>query len=447
MIRTLTLCLAGAIVLCMTSAKSNAQSKGHAKGKTATSAHQATATSPDAIRPYRVHVTKEALDDLRRRIAMTRWPDKETVSDGSQGAQLANLKELVKYWGTGYDWHKAEARLNALPQFVTTIDGVDIYFIHVRSRHPNAMPLIVTHGWPGSVIEQLKIIGPLTDPTAHGGSVEDAFDVVIPSLPGYGFSGKPTEGGWDPEHIGKAWAELMNRLGYTRYVAQGGDWGSPVTSEMARDAVPGLLGVHISLPAAIPPEVGKALASGAPAPDGLTEQERATFETSRGIGKTGALAYFTMLTARPQAAGYGMADSPVGLAAWILVHPGFAKWAYGHDPEQTLTKDDVLDDITLYWLTNTGASAARLYFENHGRGPTSSATWNTTEIKLPVAVTVFGEDAYRPPETWVRRAYPSLIYYHQTEKGGHFAAWEQPELFASEMRAAFKTLHPTVATH
>jgi pimeloyl-ACP methyl ester carboxylesterase len=394
----------------------------------------------DAIRPYQVHIPEEALTDLRRRIQATRWPDKETVADRSQGANLADLQELVRYWGSGYDWRKMEARLNALPQFVTTIDSVDIYFIHVRSRHPNAMPLIVTHGWPGSVIEQLKIIGPLTDPTAHGGRAEDAFDVVIPSLPGYGFSGKPTGTGWDPSHIARAWAELMKRLGYTRFVAQGGDWGSPVTSEMARNAAPGLLGVHLSLPAAVPPDVGMALASGSPPPDGLSERERATFETSRAISKGGYLAYFAMMTARPQAVGYGMADSPAGLAAWVLVHPGFGKWAYGRDPEQTLTRDDVLDDITLYWLTNTGTSAARLYWENAGRGPTASAAWKTTEIKLPVAITVFGEDAYRPPETWARRAYPSLMYFHETEKGGHFAAWEQPELFSSEMREAFKSL-------
>ena len=400
---------------------------------------QAPAAS-DAIRPFTVKVPQAAIDDLRRRIAATRWPDKETVADQSQGAPLARLQELVRYWGTGYDWRKLEARLNALPQFVTTIDSVDIYFIHVRSRHPNAFPLLITHGWPGSVIEQLKIIGPLTDPTAHGGSVEDAFDVVIPSLPGYGFSGKPTGTGWDPTHIARAWAELMKRLGYTRYVAQGGDWGSPVTSEMARNAAPGLLGVHISLPAVVPPEIGKALASGAPAPDGISEQERTVFESSRAFAMGGNLAYFTMMAARPQAVGYGMADSPAGLAAWILVHPGFAKWNYGADPARSPSRDDVLDDITLYWLTNTGTSAARLYWENGGRGATSSAAWKTTEITVPVAVTVFGEDPFLPPETWARRAYPSLIYFHQTEKGGHFAAWEQPELFAAEMRAAFRSL-------
>ena len=392
------------------------------------------------IRPFKVNVPDEALVDLRRRIAATRWPDKETVADQSQGAQLNRLQELVRYWGTGYDWRKLEAKLNALPQFVTTIDSVEIYFIHVRSRHPNALPLLVTHGWPGSVIEQLKIIGPLTDPTAHGGAAEDAFDVVIPSLPGYGFSGKPTGTGWDPTHIARAWAELMKRLGYTRFVAQGGDWGSPVTSEMARANAPGLIGVHISLPAVVPPEIGAALASGKPAPDGLTEQERAVFESSHAFAMGGNLAYFTMMAARPQAVGYGMADSPAGLAGWILVHPGFGKWNYGADPARSPSRDDVLDDITLYWLTNTGTSAARLYWENGGRGATSSAAWKTTEIKVPVAVTVFGEDPFLPPETWARRAYPSLIYFHQTAKGGHFAAWEQPELFAAEMRAAFRPL-------
>jgi len=401
---------------------------------------QAPTAASDAIRPFKVHVPQAALIDLRRRIAATRWPDKETVADQSQGAQLARLEELVRYWGTGYDWRKLEAKLNAFPQFMTNIDGVDIHFIHVRSRHPHALPLLVTHGWPGSVIEQLKIIGPLTDPTAHGGTAADAFDVVIPSLPGYGFSGKPTGTGWDPTHIARAWTELMKRLGYTRFVAQGGDWGSPVTSEMARANAPGLLGVHLSLPAVVPPEIGAALASGKPAPDGLTEQERAVFENSRAFAMGGNLAYFTMMAARPQAVGYGMADSPAGLAAWMLVHPGFGKWNYGADPTRSPSRDDVLDDITLYWLTNTGTSAARLYWENGGRGATSSAAWKTTEITVPVAVTVFGEDPFLPPETWARRAYPSLIYFHQTEKGGHFAAWEQPELFAAELRAAFRSL-------
>ena len=393
-----------------------------------------------SIHPFTVHVPQAALDELRRRIAATRWPDKETVDDRSQGAQLAKLQELVHYWGTDYDWRKVEGELNALPQFTTNIDEVDIHFIHVRSRHRNALPLIITHGWPGSVIEQLKVIGPQTDPTAHGGSAEDAFDVVIPSLPGYGFSGKPTVTGWDPDHIARARAELMKCLGYTRYVAQGGDWGTPISSAMARQAAPGLLGIHINLPATVPPEVAAALAGG-PAPAGLSEKERAVFDALVASGKKGNLAYFTMLTARPQAVGYGATDSPAGLAAWVLVHPGFARWTYGADPEKSPTKDDVLDDITLYWLTNTATSAARLYWENGPRGRVIvAAAQKTSEISLPVAITVFPEDVYRPPETWARRAYRKLIYFHEVDKGGHFAAWEQPELFSAELRAAFRSL-------
>ena len=392
-----------------------------------------------SIRPFKVEVPQAALDDLRRRIAATRWPDKETVADRSQGAQLAKLQVLARYWGSTYDWRKAEAKLNALPQFVTTIDGVDIHFIHVRSRHPNALPLIVTHGWPGSIIEQLKIIGPLTDPTAHGGRAEDAFDVVIPSLPGYGFSGKPTTTGWDPDRIARAWAVLMTRLGYARYVAQGGDWGTPITSAMARQAAPGLLGIHINLPATVPPEVAAALAGG-PVPAGLSDKERAVFDALMTSGKSGNLAYFTMMTARPQTVGYGATDSPAGLAAWVLVHPGFAQWSYGDDPKASPTKDDVLDNITLYWLTNTATSAARLYWENGARGSVIvAAAQKTGEIALPVAITVFPEDVYRPPETWARRAYRNLTYFHEVDKGGHFAAWEQPELFSAELRAAFKS--------
>src|SRR5215468_5027053 len=398
------------------------------------------ATEDKAIRPFRIKIPEEALVDLRRRLAATRWPDQETVTDRSQGVQLATMKELARYWQTDYDWRKAEAKLNALPQFVTTIDGVDIHFIHVKSRHPNALPVIITHGWPGSVIEQLKVIGPLTDPTAHGGSAEDAFDVVIPSLPGYGFSGKPTGAGWDPDHIARAWAELMKRLGYTRYVAQGGDWGSVVTTQMAHQAPQGLLGIHTSLAPAIPPEITAALAMGGPAPAGLSEQELAAFNTSVAGAKAGRQAYFTMLTAQPQAVGYGLSDSPAGLAGFLLVHGGFANWKYGNDPQQTLTKDDVLDDFTLYWLTNSAASAARLYWENRGKSPVFASLWKTNEISLPVAITVFGEDAYRPPESWARRAYKNLIYFHQVDKGGHFAAWEQPQLFAEEMRAAFRSL-------
>jgi pimeloyl-ACP methyl ester carboxylesterase len=397
-------------------------------------------TEDRSIRPFKVHVPQSKLDDLRRRINATRWPDKETVGDQSQGVQLAKLQELVRYWGKGYDWRKVEAKLNALPQFTTKIDGVEIHFIHVRSRHKNALPVIITHGWPGSVIEQLKIIAPLTDPTAHGGRAEDAFDVVIPSLPGYGFSGKPAGTGWDPDHIARAWAQLMNRLGYKHYVAQGGDWGSPISSEMARQAPAGLLGVHVNLPATVPPEVQAALAVGGPAPANLSEQERAVFDVLLAYGKKGSAAYFAMMTARPQTMGYGVTDSPAFLAAWILVHPGFAQWTYGADPTTSPTKDDVLDNITLYWLTDTAASAGRLYWENMGKSAIGSAAWKTTEISLPVAITVFPDDVYRAPETWARRAYPKLAYFHEVDKGGHFAAWEQPELFAAELRAAFKSL-------
>ena len=393
-----------------------------------------------AIIPFRITIPDEQIAELRRRIAATRWPDRETVSDQSQGAKLEELQQLVRYWRSDYDWRKVEARLNALPQFMTTIDGVNIHFIHVRSRHPNALPVIVSHGWPGSIIEQLKIIAPVTDPTAHGGSAADAFDVVIPSLPGFGFSGKPTGTGWDPDRIARAWSELMKRLGYSRFMAQGGDWGTPISSAMARQSPPGLLGIHINLPAAVPSEVAAALGGG-PLPAGLSEKEREVVEALMANAKAGNLAYFTMLTARPQTVGYGATDSPAGLAAWVLVHPGFARWSYGADASQSPTKDDVLDNITLYWLTNTAASAARLYWENGPRGSVIvSAAQRTAEISLPVAITVFPEDVYRAPETWARRTYHNLIYFHETDKGGHFAAWEQPELFSAELRAAFASL-------
>ena len=397
-----------------------------------------------SIRPFKVNIPQSQIDDLRRRIAATRWPDKETVPDASQGAQLEKLQGLVRYWGTDYDWRKAEAKLNSYPQFKTNVDGLDIHFIHVRSRNPNAMPMMITHGWPGSVIELLKIIDPLTNPTAHGGSAQDAFDVVIPSMPGYGFSDRPTAPGWDPEHIARAWTELMRRLGYTRYVAQGGDWGAVITGAMARQAPPGLLGIHINnLAGATPPDVAAALAGTAPLPAGLSDQERAAIDSSRAYTMRGSATYFVMLTARPQAVGYGMTDSPVALAAWILVHPGFSNWSYGADPTKSPTKDDVLDDISLYWLTNTAASAARLYWENKGQSPTLSSAQKTGDISLPVAVTVFGEDAYRPPESWVRRAYKNVTYYHEVDKGAHFAAWEQPQLFSEELRAAFKSIRGT----
>ncbi len=399
------------------------------------------AIEDNAIHPFRVNIPEEQLVDLRRRITTTRWPDKETVADQSQGAQLARIQELVRYWGKDYDWRKAEAKLNSLPQFKTNIDGLDIHFIHVRSRHQNALPVIITHGWPGSVLELIKVIGPLTDPTANGGSAEDAFDVVIPSVPGYGFSSKPSSTGWDPDRIAQTWAELMQRLGYTRYVAQGGDWGAPISSAMARQAPAGLLGIHLNLPATVPPEVAAVLPMGGPAPAGLSDNERAVVESLIAYAKKGNSAYFVMMTARPQTLGYGVADSPAFLAAWMLVHPGFAQWTYGADPEKSPTKDDVLDDITLYWLTNSATSAGRLYWENGARGSVISAgAQKTAEIALPVAITVFPEDVYRPPETWARRAYRNLIYFHEVDKGGHFAAWEQPQLFSAELRAAFRSL-------
>jgi pimeloyl-ACP methyl ester carboxylesterase len=395
-----------------------------------TAAHAATEDA--AIRPFRVNIPEEQLADLRRRVTATRWPDKETVGDRSQGTQLAKLQELVRYWGSGYDWRKAEARLNAFPQFMTTIDGLDIHFIHVRSRHPNALPVIITHGWPGSVFEQLKVIAPLTDPTAHGGRAEDAFDVVIPSMPGYGFSGKPKDTGWNPDRIARAWAELMKRLGYTRYVAQGGDWGSPVSAAMARQAAAGLLGIHINLPATIPPEVGAVLAAGGPAPAGLSEKERAAFDALDTFYKK-YRAYGVMMGTRPQVIGQALTDSPAGLAVFM--------YDYNNgEPERLLAKDDFLDNVTLYWLTNSATSAARLYWETGGQSVLSAAAQMSADISLPVAITVFPQEVYRAPETWARRAYRNLVYFNEVDKGGHFAAWEEPELFSAELRAAFRPL-------
>jgi pimeloyl-ACP methyl ester carboxylesterase len=401
----------------------------------------ASAAGGDAIRPFRVDVPEEQLVELRRRIAATRWPDRETVNDQSQGIPLAKIKPLVEYWGAGYDWRKAEAKLNSLPQFMTGIDGLDIHFIHVRSKHPNALPVIITHGWPGSVFENLKVIGPLTDPTAHGGGrAEDAFDVVIPSMPGYGFSGKPTDTGWGTDRIARTWAELMRRLGYTRYVAQGGDWGSPVSNAMARQAPAGLLGIHVNLPAVVPPEIAAVLAVGGPEPAGLSEKEREAFDALSAAAKMGNRSYATMMGTRPQTIGYAITDSPAGLAAWMLGHPGFSRWTYSSsDPEKS--PDEVLDDITLYWLTNSATSAGRIYWEyGGGRSPVLAAVERTGEISLPVAITVFPGESYRAPETWARRAYRNLIYFHEVDKGGHFAAWEQPELFSAELRAAFRPL-------
>jgi pimeloyl-ACP methyl ester carboxylesterase len=422
----------------------------------ATAAMLATAAGADdaadtAMRPFQVHVPQQAIDDLRARLRATRWPDRETVMDQSQGAQLARLQELVRYWANDYDWRKGEARLNAFPQFKTRIDGLDIHFIHARSRHPGALPLVIVHGWPGSVFEQLKLIGPLTDPTRHGGRAEDACDVVIPSLPGFGFSGQPTEAGWGLERIGLALDELMKRLGYTQYVAQGGDWGAGIVQAMGRTVSSGLSGIHTNLPAAIPDDVAPAL-GGAPMPAGITAQERATIESLRGFRGNGGSAYLVMMRARPQAVGYGLSDSPAGLAGWMLVHPGFEHWSYGQDPQQSPTRDDVLDNFMLYWLTNSAASAARLYWENRGKELTSSGQQKTADIRVPVAITVFPQEIYRPPLSWAKRAFPTLVYFNEVDRGGHFAAWEQPELFASELRAAFRrmrgaNLPSAAATH
>jgi pimeloyl-ACP methyl ester carboxylesterase len=389
-------------------------------------------TNDTAIRPFRVNVPAAALADLRNRVRATRWPEKETVNDRSQGVQLAKLQELVRYWGTDYDWRKVEAKLNALPQFITTIDGLDIHFIHVRSRHPNALPVIITHGWPGSITEQLKVIGPLTDPTAHGGRAQDAFDVVIPSMPGYGFSGKPTAVGWNPDRIARAWAELIKRVGYTRYVAQGGDWGSPISSAMARHAPPGLLGIHINLPATVPADVAAALAAGGPPPAGLSEKERTAFNSLDAFYKR-RRAYGAMMGTRPQVIGQALSDSPAGLAVFMYDYND-------GEPERLLTRDDFLDNVTLYWLTNTATSSARLYWETGGQSVLLAAAQKTSEISLPVAITVFPEEVYRAPETWARRAYRNLAYFKEVDKGGHFAAWEEPDLFASELRAAFRSL-------
>lgn len=394
-------------------------------------------THPESIRPYRIHVDEAQLADLKKRIAATRWPDKETVNDVSQGVQLAQVQALVKYWGSGYDWRKAEAKLNALPEFITTIDGVDIQFIHVRSPNPNTMPLLLTHGWPCSQFEFLKTIGPLTDPVAYGGRVEDSFDVIIPSIPGHGFSGKPTELGWGPDRVAKAWDVLIKRLGYTHYVSQGGDHGSVISDALGRLNPPGLLGIHLNMPATIPPELVKPINSGDPAPDGLTEPERKAFDSlSTFFGRNAA--YGAMMVTRPQTIGYLLADSPTGTAAWM--YEKIAAWTDSEgQPERVLTRDEMLDDISLYWLTNAGASSSRFYWENNNNN-FSAAAQNTASIKVPVAITVFPHEIYQAPKSWAQRAYPSLSYYNQVNKGGHFASWEQPQLFSEELREAFRPL-------
>ncbi len=409
-----------------------------AENSHAQSGQSALTHSTDSIRSFKVHVPDADIKDLRKRLLATRWPDKETVMDQSQGAQLEKLQELVQYWSTKYDWRKGEARLNAFPQFVTTIDGVDIHFIHVKSKHPNAMPLIITHGWPGSVFEQIKLIEPLTDPVKFGGRPEDAFDVVIPSLPGFGFSSRPMETGWGLERIGSAWDILMKRLGYNRYVAQGGDWGAGVVEAMGRQAPTGLLAIHTNLPAVITPEVEKALGGFIPAE--FSEKERAAVNDLGKFLKGGGLTYVAMMGARPQAVGYGLTDSPAGLAGWMLVHSGFAKWSYGKDPNQSPTIDDVLDNFSLYWLTNTVSSSSRIYWENRTMNLTNATSQKTQDIKVPVAITVYPDEVIRAQEKWAKQAFPTLTYFNEVDRGGHFAMWEYPELFASELRAAFKSV-------
>jgi pimeloyl-ACP methyl ester carboxylesterase len=412
------------------------------------SVRPAPAASGDAIRPFHINIPEADLVDLRRRLAATRLPEKETVADDTQGVPLAMLQDLVRYWQTDYDWRKVEARLNALPQFITEIDGLDIHFIHVRSKHEKALPLIVTHGWPGSVIEQMKIIEPLTNPTAHGGSADDAFHLVIPSIPGYGFSGKPTSTGWDPQRIARAWIILMKRLGYTKFVAQGGDWGSPITNEMGKLGASELLGIHVNLPAVVPPEIFKAVGSGEPAPANLSAEEKHAFDQLK-IQFTKRRAYAQIMGTRPQTLA-ALTDSPAGLAAWLLDHgDGYAQPASamqsallgrdvnGHSAG-ALTRDDVLDNITLYWLTNTAISSARLYWEN------KTNLYLPAGVPIPAAVTAFPGESFTAPRSWAEKAYPKLIYFHQAEAGGHFAAWEQPTIFSREVRDAFRPLRSSI---
>lgn len=397
------------------------------------------APAGDAIRPFHIAIPEEQLADLRRRLAATRWPERESVSDTSQGVQLKTSQQLVKYWQTSHDWRKVEARLNALPQFITEIDGLDIHFIHVRSKHENALPMIVTHGWPGSIIEQMKIIDPLTNPTAHGGTEADAFHLVIPSLPGYGFSGKPTAPGWNPVSIARAWATLMQRLGYTRYVAQGGDWGNAVTEQMAVQQPAGLIGIHTNMPATVPANISKALARGEAPPADLTPEERNAWNQLDSFNKEG-LGYAIEMNNRPQTL-IGLVDSPAGLAAWMIDHDARSQEMIARvfdGKAEGLTPDDVLDNVTLYWLTNTAISSARLYWDN-AHHPTGGF-FDPRGIKIPVAVSVFPDEIYSAPRSWAERAYPKLIHYNKLPKGGHFAAWEQPEFFVAEMRAAFKSL-------
>jgi len=391
------------------------------------------------IRPFRFEAPQTDLVDLQRRVSATKWPDREQVSDASQGVQLSTIQKLAQYWATQHDWRKCEAKINAVPNFITEIDGLDIHFMHIRSKHENALPMIVTHGWPGSFIEQMKIFAPLTDPTAHGGTAADAFHLVIPSLPGYGFSGKPTAPGWNPVSIAKAWATLMQRLGYTRYVAQGGDWGNAISEVMALQQPPGLLGIHTNMAATVPPDVSKALALGGPPPAGLSPEEKHAYEQLDEFFKNG-LGYAIEMNNRPQTL-YGIVDSPVGLAAWMIDHDirSYQMIARVFDGKpEGLTRDDVLDNVTLYWLTNTAISSARLYWDT--RHNLTGGFFDARGVTIPVAVSAFAEEIYQAPKSWAEKAYPKLIHYNSIPKGTHFAAWEQTDIFVSEMRASFKTL-------
>jgi len=401
------------------------------------------AVAAEAIRPFRVDIPEEALVDLRNRLAATRLPDKETVNDNSQGVPLGTVQKLVRYWATEYDWRKVEAKLNSYPNFITEIDGLDIHFIHVRSKHENALPLIVTHGWPGSIIEQLKIIDPLVNPTSHGGSTSDAFHVVIPSLPGYGFSGKPTTTGWEPGRIARAWTTLMKRLGYTRFVAQGGDWGALIADVLAAQAPAGLLGIHTNMPGVIPPDIDRAAGAGAPTPSGLSADEQRAYEELKFVYTKG-VGYAYQMGLRPQTL-YGIADSPVGLAAYLLDHDArsLELIARSFDGQvEGLTRDDVLDNITLTWLTNTGISSGRLYWERLNAG--GFDFFGVKGVKIPVAVSVFPDELYPAPRSWAERAYPKLIHYNKLDKGGHFAAWEQPKLLVEEVRAGLRSLRSAI---